>query len=457
MKAQKTLFVCTECGATSPKWLGKCPDCGAWNSLEEEAIQQTSPTTAQDSIVISQPAMRMQDLEASDYIRYHTGIGEVDRVLGGGLVEGSVVLLSGEPGVGKSTLLLQICNTLSKNKRVLYVSGEESRGQIKLRYSRLGLNLENLWLLVETSAEAITQECERIKPDVLLIDSVQTIFTERSSTSPGSVTQVREATAHFIRYAKSTGTAVFLVGHVNKEGGISGPKMLEHMVDAVLYFEGDKTQTFRLIRANKNRFGSTNEIGVFLMTDRGLEEVENPSEMLMEQRAKGVSGSCAACVMEGTRPLVAEVQALVTSSIYAAPKRAAVGFDHNRMCLILAVLEKRLGVRYSQHDVYLNIAGGVRPNEPAADLPVALALISGLTDRLVPDDMVVFGELGLAGEVRAVSNVEYRIKESIRLGFKTIVLPKRSIPKRMSLPEDIKLIGVTGIYETLTLLRAKES
>ncbi len=455
MKSPKTIFVCTDCGATSPKWLGKCPDCGAWNSMEEELVEQASQTTDLHYAVAA-PAAKFDELDAIDYIRYHTGMGEVDRVLGGGLVEGSVVLLSGEPGVGKSTLLLQICEALSHDKKVLYVSGEESRGQIKLRYNRLSLKGDNLWLLTETRAEAIANECEKIKPDVVIIDSVQTIYTERSTTSPGSLTQVREAASFFIRYAKTTGTAVFLVGHVNKEGGISGPKVLEHMVDAVLYFEGDKTQTFRLIRAIKNRFGSTNEIGVFIMTDRGLEEVGNPSEMLMEQRAKGVSGSCAACVMEGSRPLIAEIQSLVSPTIYASPKRAAVGFDYNRMCLLLAVLEKRLGVRFTQQDVYLNIAGGIRPNEPAADLAVAMALLSGVTNRNVPDDMVVFGELGLAGEVRAVSNVEYRIKESVRLGFKTIVMPKRSIPKQVKLPEGVKIVGVTGIYETLALLKQQE-
>ncbi len=456
MKTPKSIFVCHSCGNTSSKWMGRCSDCGAWNSFEEEIV---APTTQERTSHVqtrpSAPAVPIQELKITDYIRYHTGMGELDRVLGGGLVEGSVVLLSGEPGIGKSTILLQICRSIAENKKVLYVSGEESTGQIKLRYDRLQLTSDKLWLLTEINADVIESECNRIQPDVVVIDSVQTMYTEKSSTAPGSITQVRECTSHFIRYAKTTGTAMFLVGHINKEGGISGPKVLEHMVDAVLYFEGDRSQNFRLIRAIKNRYGSTNEIGVFVMTDRGLEEVENPSELLMSQRAVGVSGSCACCVMEGTRPLIAEIQALVNPSFYPSPKRTSDGFDYNRLCLLMAVLEKRLGIRFSQNDVYLNIAGGLRPNEPAADLAVAMALLSGATDRAIPDDMVVFGELGLAGEVRAVSNVEYRIKESVRLGFHTIVIPKRAMPKHMALPDSVKVVGVSGIYETLTLLLPK--
>lgn len=454
MKAPKVIFTCVECGNTSPKWLGKCPSCGAWNSYEEEEVQQTSNTSFKHAVV-PRPAVLFEELSLPEYMRYGTGMGELDRVLGGGIVEGSVVLLSGEPGIGKSTLLLQICGSLCESRKVLYVSGEESGGQLKLRYNRLGMRSERLWLLTETNAEAILAEAAKVSPDVMIIDSVQTIVTEKSTTAAGSVTQVREAAQAFIQYAKSTGTSVFLVGHVNKEGGISGPKTLEHMVDAVLYFEGDRTQSFRIIRAIKNRFGSTNEIGVFDMTDRGLVEITNPSEMMMAEHTFDTSGSCAGCIMEGSRPLIAEIQALVCPTTYPVPKRAADGFDYNRMCLLLAVLEKRLGLRFSQQDVYLNAVGGLRPDEPAADLSVAMALISGLTDRVVPDKLVAFGEVGLGGEIRGVTNIEQRVKECIRLGFTTILIPKRNMSAHLTAPEGVRLMGISGIYEALTFLRAK--
>lgn len=454
MKAPKTIFVCTECGNTSPKWIGKCPACGAWNSYDEETREASSAPAV--TPVCQQPAVRFEELALPAYMRYLTGMGELDRVLGGGVVEGSVVLLSGEPGIGKSTLLLQICGKLCQSRRVLYVSGEESRGQLKLRYNRLGMKTDNLWLLTETNASAILAECEKVSPNVVIIDSVQTIYTDKSSTAPGSVTQVRESAQAFIQYAKTTGTAVFLVGHVNKEGGISGPKMLEHMVDAVLYFEGDRAQTFRIIRAIKNRFGSTNEIGVFDMTDRGLVEIPNPSEMMIAEHTPNTSGSCAGCIMEGSRPLITEIQALISPSFYPSPKRAADGFDYNRMCLLLAVLEKRLGLRFSQHDVYLNSVGGLRPDEPAADLSVALALISGLTDRVIPDKLVAMGEIGLGGEIRGITNIEFRVKECIRLGFTTILIPKRNEITHIAAPEGVQVLGVKGIYEALTYLKPKE-
>ncbi len=454
MKAPKTLFVCNECGATSHKWIGRCPECGAWNSYEEEISQPESGVNQLS--VAAVPAQKFEDVEMTEYLRYGTGMGELDRVLGGGVVEGSVVLLSGEPGIGKSTLLLQICGSLCQKRRVLYVSGEESRGQLKLRYGRLGLTSDALWLLTETNTGAVLSECEKLSPDVVIVDSVQTMFTDKSSTAPGSVTQVREAAQAFIRYAKTTGTAVFLVGHVNKEGGISGPKVLEHMVDAVLYFEGDRSQSFRIIRAMKNRFGSTNEIGVFDMTDRGLVEITNPSEALLAEQGQHSSGSCALCIVEGSRPLITEIQALVSPTAYPVPKRAADGFDYNRMCLLLAVLEKRLGLKFSQQDVYLNAVGGLRPNEPAADLPVALAMISSLTDRELPADLVAIGEIGLGGEIRGVSSAEARIKECVRLGFRTILVPKRNIPQHLALPRDVKVIPITGIYETLSYLKPKK-
>ncbi len=453
MKAPKTVYVCTECGNTSAKWLGKCPDCGAWNSFEEQA--PVVAATEKPRAVSAQPAVRFSELTLPAYMRYQTEMGELDRVLGGGIVEGSVVLLSGEPGIGKSTLLLQICGSLCKNKQVMYVSGEESRGQLKLRYDRLGMTTDRLWLLTETNADAVVSECEKTSPDVLIIDSIQTMYTDRSSSAPGSVTQVRESAMTFIRYAKATGVAVFLVGHVNKEGGISGPKVLEHMVDTVLYFEGDRTQTFRLIRAIKNRYGSTNEIGVFDMTDRGLREIPNPSEMMLAEHNSEISGNCAGCIVEGSRPLVTEIQALVSPTVYPSPRRACDGFDYNRMGLLLAVLEKRLGVKFSQNDVYLNSVGGLRPDEPAADLSVAMALLSALTDRIVPDKLIAIGEIGLGGEVRGVSNIEVRVKESIRLGFTTILIPKRNVSLAPSAPEDVRIIGIGTIYDVLTHLKSK--
>ncbi len=455
MKAPKNIYVCTECGNTSTKWLGKCPDCGAWDSFEEQAPVSASPSDARRPATASQPAVRFSELTLPAYMRYCTGMGELDRVLGGGIVEGSVVLLSGEPGIGKSTLLLQICGSLCESKRVLYVSGEESRGQLKLRYNRLGMTTDNLWLLTETNADAVVSECEKMSPEVLIIDSVQTMYTDKSASAPGSVTQVREAAMTFIRYAKTTGVAVFLVGHVNKEGGISGPKVLEHMVDTVLYFEGDRTQAFRLIRAIKNRYGSTNEIGVFDMTDRGLREIPNPSEMMLAEHNSEISGSCSGCIVEGSRPLVTEIQALVSPTVYPSPRRACDGFDYNRMGLLLAVLEKRLGVRFSQNDVYLNSVGGLCPDEPAADLSVAMALLSALTDRLVPDKLIAIGEIGLGGEVRGVSNIELRVKECIRLGFTTILIPKRNVSLLSFTADGVNIVGVGTIYEVLGYLKAK--
>ncbi len=457
-KKPKNLFVCTECGATSPRWVGRCPECEAWNSMEETAptVVSESVRGAAPSVAPRTPAVRFSDISMPSYMRSLTGSGELDRVLGGGLVGGSVVLISGEPGIGKSTLLLQIGASLCKDRRVLYVSGEESGGQLRLRYNRLGVEGDELYLLTETNTDAILTECSRIAPDIIIIDSVQTLWSERFTSAPGSITQVKEGALAFITYAKTVGAAVFLVGHVNKEGGISGPKMLEHMVDVVLCFEGERTQAYRIIRAQKNRYGSTNEIGVFEMSDHGLVEIPNPSEVLLAERPKNVSGSCAGCMIEGSRPLITEIQALVTRSVYAAPKRTSDGFDYNRLALLLAVLERRLGLRFTENDVYLNIAGGLRLDEPAADLSVAMALISGITDKLLPDTLIAFGELGLAGEVRAVPQAEYRVKEAVRLGFTEILLPKRSVTGAIRVPEGVRLIGVSSIYEALPLLTAKE-
>ena len=422
------------------------------------AEDMPTPVSATSSGAPQKPieVCRLSEIKETAHLRTETGMGELDRVLGGGLVAGSVVLLSGEPGIGKSTLLLQISEALSRKQTVLYVSGEESRAQIKLRAVRLGTVGEGLFLVSETDLDTVLGACAKVKPDILIVDSIQTIYSSRSRSTAGSIAQVRECASAFIAYAKESGTAVFLVGHVNKEGGISGPKILEHMVDAVLYFEGDRQQTYRIIRAMKNRYGSTNEIGVFDMTDTGLAEVPNPSEIFLGERTEGTGGNCIGCVMEGSRPLITEIQALVCPTAFPAPRRAADGFDYNRMCLLLAVLEKRLCLRFSVTDVYLNIAGGIRLSEPAADLTVAVALISGLLDRPVPGTLIAFGEIGLSGEVRSVAHVEARVNESVRLGFRTILVPKRSLAaRRLSVPEGVNLVGISQVSEVLPHLLKK--
>ena len=458
MKGSKNIFVCRECGYTSPKWLGKCPDCGSWNTFDEETIIENPKSLTINRGRISSAsnkAEKFSELKTPEYMRTKTGMGELDRVLGGGLVDSSAVLLSGEPGIGKSTLLLQICAELAKTRKVLYVSGEESKGQLKLRAERLEISGDSIYLLTETDTDSILAECERIKPDVIIIDSVQTLSSMRFTSAPGSITQVREGALSFVNYGKTTGAAVFLVGHVNKEGGISGPKTIEHMVDAVLYFEGDRSNSYRIIRAIKNRFGSTNEIGVFEMGDKGLVEIPNPSEVVMAERPKNTSGSCAGCVMQGTRPIISEIQSLVAKSVYASGKRTSDGFDYNRMCLLIAVLEKRMNLKFYENDVYLNVAGGIQLNEPSADLSIAMSLISGITDRIIPDDLIAFGEIGLAGEVRAVSHIDYRVKEAVRLGFTRIILPQKNITKHLKVPAGVELCGVSNIYQVLTHMRVK--
>lgn len=458
MKGAKIIFVCSECGATSPKWLGKCPDCSSWNTFEEiEVKEKRAGSNNNQKNIIKNRAEKFSELEMPEYIRTKTGMQELDRVLGGGLVDSSAVLLSGEPGIGKSTLLLQICRDLSLSRKVLYVSGEESKGQLKLRAERLGINGDSIYLLTETDLDSIISECDRLKPDVIIMDSVQTLCSENLTSAPGSITQVKEGSLTLINYAKSSGAAVFLVGHVNKEGGISGPKLLEHMVDAVLYFEGERTNSYRIIRAIKNRFGSTNEIGVFEMGDKGLVEIPNPSEVVMAERPKNTSGSCAGCVMQGTRPIITEIQSLVTKTVFPTGKRAADGFDHNRMGLLIAVLEKRMGLKFYENDVYVNVAGGLRLDEPSADLSIAMALISGITDRVIPDELIAFGEIGLSGEVRAVSHIDYRVKEAVRLGFTKIVLPKKNITSALQVPENVELIGVTNIYQALACMKMRKA
>ncbi|MBR7083390.1 MAG: DNA repair protein RadA [Clostridia bacterium] len=457
---KRSVFVCKNCDYQTSSWLGRCPSCGAWNTFEEETYDDDAPVADKKStrrIMLARDygESEPQSLAGGDipeYMRASTGMAEFDRVLGGGLVAGSVVLLSGEPGIGKSTLLLQICASLAGEKKVLYVSGEESAAQISMRAKRLGIVSENLWVLTETDAEKVLKKADKLAPDVIVVDSIQTMYHSESATIPGSVTQIRESSAMFINKAKTDGTAVLLVGHVNKEGGIAGPKILEHMVDTVLYFEGERRQNFRLIRAMKNRFGSTNEIGVFEMTERGLCEVENPSEMLLADRPKNVSGNCAVCVMEGTRPLIAEIQALSSPTVFPSPRRMSTGIDYNRLSLIIAVIEKRLGLHFQNLDVYLNVIGGIHIDETASDAATALSLISSVRDLPVPDDLICFGEIGLAGEVRAVSRVDQRVSEAVRLGFRRIAVPERCVPRVSNVPGGVSVIPIKTIFDLLPLM-----
>ena len=453
----KTVYVCTECDYQSPKWLGRCPSCKSWNTFTEETYTQPVEVKNKRTALISESAdaVKFEDMEIPEYIRAGTGIGELDRVLGGGIVSGSVILLAGEPGIGKSTLLMQICARVPA--KVLYVSGEESTGQLKLRATRLEIEGANTYFMTETNVDNIIAQTDKIKPDVIIIDSIQTMFDPASASIPGSVNQVKECAVKFIAKAKSKGISIILVGHVNKEGIIAGPKVLEHMVDAVLYFEGERMQSYRIIRAIKNRFGSTNEIGVFEMTDLGLCEVPNPSEMLLSGRPTGVSGSCAVCIMEGTRPIIAEVQALVTPTNFPAPRRATNGLDYNRMCMLIAILEKRLGLKFSQTDIYLNVVGGLKLSEPSVDLAVALALISSIKDIPVPHNVIAMGELGLVGECRAITDLQKRINESYRLGFDIIAIPQKSDKSKLKIPEGVSVIDIRSVYDALSLFKTTDN
>lgn len=450
----KTMYVCSECGHESIKWFGKCPGCGEWNTLTEEVREAVrSKVSSAPRVRPASVPLPITEISTEDEERYYTGSKELDRVLGGGIVKGSLVLLGGDPGIGKSTILLQICSHLGKILKILYISGEESKRQIKLRASRLGVNCENLYILTETNIEHVADHIQTEKPDLVMVDSIQTMNFKELSSSPGSVTQVRECTNILMRTSKSMDIPCIIVGHVNKDGAIAGPKVLEHIVDAVLYFEGDKQMSYRILRAVKNRYGSTNEIGVFQMSDSGLSEVENPSLMLLSGRPKNVSGTCVACPMEGSRPILAEIQGLVTNSGYGNARRMSTGFDYNRMSMLLAVLEKRCGYYFSSLDAYVNVVGGLRLDETAADLAVALALVSSLKDIVVPEDVLAFGEIGLTGEIRAVNRAAQRVSEAARLGFRKCILPYHNL-KSVVLPDDveIELIGVRTIRDAVAAL-----
>ena len=448
----KTVFVCTNCGNESPKWSGRCMACGQWNTMEEYTPPAAVKSAVQRSASRTSAARpkRLNEIKTDEALRFTTGMGELDRVLGGGGVRGSLVLVSGAPGIGKSTLLLQICQQISQRQSILYVSGEESESQLKLRAERLGVSSDALYFLCETNLEEILSAAETLKPDLLIVDSVQTLYTEDKQASAGSVTQVKDCTMRLMQYCKGSGVTVFVVGHINKEGAIAGPKVLEHMVDCVLYFEGESHTSYRLLRAAKNRFGSTNEIGVFEMDDRGLREVPNPSELLLSGRPLGTPGTCVACVMEGTRPVLAEVQALVAPTTLNIPRRTSNGFDYNRAAMLLAVLEKRAGLRFFNADVYLNVIGGLRLDEPAADLSVAIAAASASKDKPVSDTLAAVGEVGLTGEIRAVGQLAQRLSEIRRLGFTQCVIP-RSGTAELKAPEGLELLRVRNLREAIAV------
>ena len=451
-KGKKSIFFCQNCGHEESKWLGQCPACGEWNTFVEERIDSgvTKGTAAasravRDSVREAK-VMPLTEVTANDDARGETGIRELDRVLGGGIVPGSLVLVGGDPGIGKSTLLLQVCQRMARMKKILYISGEESQAQIKLRANRMGKFTPNLLLLCETNLETIRGVIEKERPELVINDSIQTMYSEDVSSAPGSVSQVRESTNIFMQLAKGLCIPIFIVGHVTKEGTVAGPRVLEHMVDTVLYFEGDRHASYRILRAVKNRFGSTNEIGVFEMRQDGLAEVENPSEYMLSGKPENASGSVVACSMEGTRPILIEIQALVCRSNFGMPRRTAAGTDYNRVNLLMAVLEKRLGLSLGNCDAYVNIAGGIRMNEPAIDLGIVMAIMSSYRNRPIDEKTIVFGEVGLSGEVRAVSMPEQRVNEAKKLGFETCILPEVSL-KMVKGISGIRLVGVKTIND----------
>lgn len=442
---EKKRFICQQCGAITPKWMGRCPECNSWNSIVEEKVLPAEKVPG-----VYKSPLNLKDIIYSEDERILTSIDELDRVLGGGIVPGSLVLVGGDPGIGKSTLMLQICGNLSKKTSVLYVSGEESEKQIKLRADRLGIKDGSLYILAENDMNIIEMAIKELRPDVAIIDSIQTVYFPELSSGPGSVSQIREATVKCLRIAKETASAIFIIGHVTKEGSLAGPKLLEHMVDSVLYFEGERYHSYRLLRSVKNRFGSTNEIGIFEMRDKGLIEVNSPSKYLLSGKPKDTAGSAVVCVLEGTRPLLVEVQALVSRSGFNLPRRQTSGIDYNRAALLIAVLEKKLGFMLAQEDIFINVAGGIKIEEPGADLAVELAIASSFKNRPVMEDTVIIGEVGLAGEVRAVSYVEKRVQEAAKLGFLKAIIPyENAIDMQKS--SKIKIEGIKNVKEAVEI------
>lgn len=453
MAKPRTFYACTACGYENAKWMGKCPACGAWNTMEETLPQETVPAKAMKQRPgTGGEAKSLKDIPEDEQLRQTTGVEELDRVLGGGVVEGALMLIGGDPGIGKSTLLLQVCHHLTRmGKSVLYISGEESARQIKMRANRLGCGSAPVQVLCENAMDAIEDKLTAMAPDYAVIDSIQTVYRTDMASAPGSVSQIRECCAQLMRFAKQSGTAIFLVGHVTKEGAIAGPRILEHMVDVVLYFEGDRQHEYRLLRAVKNRFGSVNELGVFQMTAQGMQGVSNPSEELLSARAKGAPGSCVFCGMEGTRPMLVDIQALCAQTYYNLPRRTVNGMEQGRVALLLAVMEKRAGQKLYNQDVYVNVAGGLDLSEPAADLALIAAVASSLKDKPLPQDWVVMGEVGLAGEIRSVPQAERRLQECVRMGFTHAVLPRESV-KRLPNIEGITLHGVDTVMQALAVL-----
>lgn len=450
MAKERTVFYCTSCGNETPKWQGRCSACGQWNTIEEHIEIKTPSGKSVAATGHGRSPQKIKEVSEHNESRFYTGMGELDRVLGGGAVAGSLVLVSGAPGVGKSTLLLQICNSLCNEHSVLYVSGEESEHQLKMRAQRINVNPQDLYILSETNLDNVLNAVDTVSPDVLIIDSIQTLYRNDNESAPGSVSQVKDCTMSLLHLSKSNRITVFLVGHINKDGAIAGPKVLEHMVDCVLYFEGDPNSSYRLLRAAKNRFGSTNEIGVFEMIDTGLKEVPNPSKTLLEGRPEGASGTCVTCVMEGTRPILAEVQALVSKTSFNVPRRTSDGVDLNRFALLLAVAEKRAGMKLSGFDAYVNVIGGLCLDEPGADLSVILAVASSYLDKPILSDLVAIGEVGLTGEIRSVSRLSQRLSEVARLGFKSCVIPKNASEK-LEIPEGLTVYRVRNLREAVEI------